>query len=435
MPEPSNLNPDLSEPVRVHASAEHDQVRLGFPSVLPLPGGRILVAMDQLGPGVRQLPGAKGRLAQSNRSVQGKVFASADGGRTWALKLDYPFSHGCLFRDGASVYLLGQNGPVQAQKSADGGETWSKPATLAPPDDAQAAFALSPVRVRVAGDEIAVALMRVTQGGGRRILTSALAPALMRARKGSNLLSRKSWLWSEPAAAFREWITPAEFAHFGLPFFDVPNADAGQDVGNRRWANRPGWAYPHALRIQDADHYWHDAEGRTLHLLCTADAHRSQFAALLRMRELPDGGVRPELQPVPAGGNCVFVPLPGGGSKFDVLYDEPSGLYWLFSHQVRDSMRRAERLPRERAGLPAGEQALLQLAFSRNLVDWCFAGLVAGAEGAHVAEPAMAVRDQELHLTWVTSGGPNAEHRATEVVHAVLRDFRSRVYGQRDPKP
>ena len=62
--------------------------------------------------------------------------------------------------------------------------------------------------------------------------------------------------------------------------------------------------------------------------------------------------------------------------KFHLLYDEVSRLYWLLSTQATDSMRRAERLPADRFGLPDNERQRLQLHFSRNMIDWNFAGLV-----------------------------------------------------------
>ena len=63
--------------------------------------------------------------------------------------------------------------------------------------------------------------------------------------------------------------------------------------------------------------------------------------------------------------------------KFHVLYDEVTGLYWLLSTQSTDSMTRAEKLPKDRYNLPNNERQRLQLHFSKNMIDWCFACMVA----------------------------------------------------------
>src|SRR5690606_11209371 len=70
------------------------------------------------------------------------------------------------------------------------------------------------------------------------------------------------------------------------------------------------------------------------------------------------------------------LPMPGGQMKFHILYDEQMKLYWLLSTQATDSMTRAEKLPPDRFWLPNNERHRLQLHFSKNCVDWCFAGIV-----------------------------------------------------------
>ena len=63
--------------------------------------------------------------------------------------------------------------------------------------------------------------------------------------------------------------------------------------------------------------------------------------------------------------------------KFHICWDEKTQLYWLLSTQATDSMRRKELLSKERFNIPCDERQRLQLSFSKNMVDWCFAGLVA----------------------------------------------------------
>ena len=56
------------------------------------------------------------------------------------------------------------------------------------------------------------------------------------------------------------------------------------------------------------------------------------------------------------------------------------GLFWLLSTQSTDSMCRPDRLPEGRYNLPNNERRRLQLHFSKNCIDWCFAGIVAIGE-------------------------------------------------------
>mgnify|MGYP000967737734 CR=1 FL=1 len=58
------------------------------------------------------------------------------------------------------------------------------------------------------------------------------------------------------------------------------------------------------------------------------------------------------------------------------LYDDVAGIYWLLSSQARDSMTKAEKISKEHSGLPCRERDRLQLHFSKNCIDCCFAGLV-----------------------------------------------------------
>ena len=117
--------------------------------------------------------------------------------------------------------------------------------------------------------------------------------------------------------------------------------------------------------------------------------------------------------------------------RFHVVHDEVSGLYWLLSSLATDSMRRPERLPPERYGLPNNERHLLALHFSRNCVDWCPAGLVArGAtpqQARHYAS--MIVDGDDLHV--LSRSGDARAHSAHDgnliTLHSIRR-FRELIY-------
>ena len=135
------------------------------------------------------------------------------------------------------------------------------------------------------------------------------------------------------------------------------------------------------------------------------------------------------LETVPSGKKVLFVPCPGGQMRFHVLYDEPTKLFWLLSSQATDSMTRADRPTR--FNLPNNERHRLQLHFSRNMVDWCFAGLVAmGAspkQSRHYAS--MAIDGDDL-VVLSRSGDARAKsaHDGNLITFHRVKDFRSLVY-------
>jgi len=410
--------------VTVYASPDPATVHLGQPTLAVLPAGRIVAALDQYGPGVRNLPGAKGKIARLNRWVQGKILVSGDKGQTWSFRHDAPFCDPCLFRDGATLYLIGHADAIQIIKSSDGGETWSKPADLSAAADH---YVQAPANVLCANGAFYLVMLRLTDTRHRGDPASLLAPVVLKAPVGANLTAARNWTFSAAAKAFRELVPADALDYFGLPFFAVPDPLRGRDVGNKRWAHRIGWSDAHLLQLCDPNHYWHDPAGRTLHLLARAAAHRSNMAALAKVVEGADGELSVGLETTPAGTKAAFLPLPGGNLKFHALYDEPSRLYWLVGNQTTDSMTRAEKLPATRYRLPCDECRRLQLHSSRNLVDWCFAGYItAGADAGDCRHsPGAAVRGNDLCVVACAGEGRRRNpHDADRITFHLIPDFR-----------
>jgi len=123
--------------------------------------------------------------------------------------------------------------------------------------------------------------------------------------------------------------------------------------------------------------------------------------------------------------------VPGGQMRFHLLYDAPTKLYWLLGSQATDSMRRAEKLPAERFGLPNNERHRLVLHFSRNLVDWCFAGVVAiGAtprESRHYASMDIDGDDLVI-LSRSADARAKSAHDGNLITFHRVKNFRSLVY-------
>jgi hypothetical protein len=106
-------------------------------------------------------------------------------------------------------------------------------------------------------------------------------------------------------------------------------------------------------------------------------------------------------------------------------------LYWLLSSQSTDSMTRAERLPKERFDLPNNERHRLQLHFSKNCIDWCFAGLVcAGASPKQSRHYASMIISGEDLLVMSRSGDERAAtaHNGNLITFHRISRFRELVY-------
>jgi hypothetical protein len=143
------------------------------------------------------------------------------------------------------------------------------------------------------------------------------------------------------------------------------------------------------------------------------------------------GALTTGLQTAPSGKRMLYIPCPGGQMKFHVLYDGVTAHYWLLSTQATDSMTRPDRLPPHRYNLPNNQRRRLQLHFSTNMVDWCFAGLVAAGpvEQASRHYASMIIDGNDL-LILSRSGDARAHnaHDGNLITFHAVRDFRQLLY-------
>lgn len=157
----------------------------------------------------------------------------------------------------------------------------------------------------------------------------------------------------------------------------------------------------------------------------------TNIGAIARGRETEDGGLALDTVKSPAGAPVIFVPLPGGQMKFHLAYDGRTKLYWLVSTQSTDSMTRPELLPEERYGLPDNERQRLQLHFSKNLFDWCFAGIVAdgGSAGQSRSYAALVIDGDDLCIL-SRSGDRRARsaHNGNLITFHKVKNFRRYAY-------
>ena len=369
-PDEWKIQPLAEAALPVYSADPAAKISLCSPSIEIMPGGRVIAAFSQTGPGLRDLPGKKARHPRTGHWMQGRILVSNDFGKTWQDTHLFPFCGGRLFRDGHILYLIGESGNLQIIKSADGGLTWSDPSSLTAHSDAEGDFAEPPANIFVDERHIAMVWMRHTSPGVKG--TAPQAAVFMRAARGANLMSPRQWTFGE---------SPAGQERF-----------AGHDA--------------HVVRVTEPHHSLNSTETGTCHIILRPAQGHQESVMALKVSAQEDGSLKME-----AG---AALPLPGCHSRFQILFDPDTKLYWLISAQARTSFktRRTE------------EPLLLQLHFSSGLSDWVFAGLLQTAETA-LQEVCGAIHGSTLYLAG-TSGG-KGPHRSS-VGLAAVKYFRELVY-------
>ncbi|MGC6585726.1 sialidase family protein [Paenibacillus sp. Dod16] len=415
------IRPCADDYVTVFESPDPQSVYCYSPAIINLPGGRLVLTMDLGGKGVPDLPGPKG--SRKGFITQGKVFVSDDKGRTWQHTHDFPFMHARPFLAGGALYILGHCVNLMIIRSDNGGLTWSEPVQLTDEGD----WHQAPCNVHYAKGNVYLVMEDIRQHDMTVWPVSEIQPVLMRAREDADLLEPVSWTYASRLTAVDAFPSD-RLDYFGVPFF-TENSDylKGQ-------LNCPpvGWLETNVVQFTDPDHYWYDPEGRTFHLWARAHTGGTGFAAIAKVVENNDGTMTTMLETTPSGKRAVFVPCPGGQMKFHLLFDEVSRLYWLLSSQSTDSMTRKERLPAERFDLPNNERHRLQLHYSTNCIDWCFAAIVSiGASPKQSRHYASMAIDGEDLLIASRSGDARAKdaHNGNLITFHNIRNFRSLVYG------
>lgn len=382
--------------------------------------GRLIATFDLGGPGVMNLSGAKSTHGDFGLCNQCRVLVSDDHGGTWRHAASLPVLHARPFVAGSALYLIGHNGVLSIARSDDDGETWSEVSVL----DDTAMWHQAPCAVDYRHGkvfltmEVKVPCANWTWPG--------VAPMLMSAEVNRDLLKRESWTYSN-RLIFTEHVKGP--TAIGSPFYRTGEQNPTGAVA--RFSGDPGWLESHVVRIYDPRHNFFDPEDRTVFLWMRAHTGMTNIGAIAKGTEAEDGSLRLDVVKSPAGSPMIYVPLPGGQMKFHIVYDERTKLYWLASTQSTDSMTRPELLPDERYGLPDNERQRMQLHFSRNLFDWCFAGIVAdgGSAGQARSYASMIIDGEDLCLL-CRSGDSRAKsaHNGNLITFHKVPDFRKRAY-------
>ena len=415
--------------VTIFESPDPGRIHCYSPGICRLPSGRLVATFDLGGAGAGELPGAKWPRGEMGWAWQGKIYSSDDAGRSWTHRADFPFMHARPFVSGDRVYVLGQAGDLTILRSDDRGETWTAPATLSKGQ----CWHQAPSNVHYANGCVYLAMERRTRFQVQGWYVGDMAPVLMRARLDDDLTRRENWTFASELS-FYDGVDEAALNGFGVPFYAADPVH-GVVVAPSRHCNPMGWLETNVVQFTDPAHLWHDPAGKTFHLWMRAHTGSTGYACIAKVVELGDepgtGAMTTLLEKAPSGKTLLYIPCPGGQMKFHVLHDEATKLFWLLSTQATDSMIRPDRMPADRFNLPNNERRRMQLHFSKNMVDWCFAGLVAagGVEKASRHYASMAMNGADL-LVLSRSGDERAKtpHDGNLITFHTVRNFRSLVY-------
>lgn len=426
------MQPLAQEYTIVKRSEFPDTDFLYTPSVLRLKNGRLLVSLDI-----------------SDR--QGEIYASDDGGVTWQLKGTGEFVHARLFLDGDTVYLIGHKGNIVIFASHDNGEHWSEKSILADGVWHQSACS-------VCYKNGYIYLVMECKNLSEDVyfpywVPNVLAPVVMRGKLGTDLTQKENWLFSEKIAFCDVMPDEDSLDWFGVPFFTsalksppsetTTNStteyketyDFEHEKEGLSFSIQPiGWLETNLVEIVDPNHYWYDPDGKTLMMFMRAHTGGSGYCCVAKAVEYTINGkdaIKIELVTNPSGKKVLFLPMPGGQMKFYLKFDEKTNLYWLLSTQATDTMCRIERLSNERFNIPCDERDRLTLHFSKNMVDWVFAGLVCKGDSSKQSRHYGSMDIDGDDLVIVSRSGDadcKSAHDGNLITFHRVKNFRDLIY-------
>jgi len=435
------VRPLAQDFVVVGESPSPERIPIYTPSILALPNGR-LVASYEFGT-TRMTP-------EEKKSQYTFILTSDDHGKTWQLRHRTTIIHGRIFSAGGKVYMLGHKGDLRIVASADNGENWGETVNLTQ----GMRWHQSACDVWKTRGNIYLVMEKHTEGKIKGWDVGELAPVLMRAKETDDLTKPSAWTFSNEMTmansipGYKENKLP--FEYFGVPYYTqnypkitypllTPEKAAEyaaqkkkppREITKRNFAPM-GWLESNVVQITDPNHYWYDPTGHTFHIFMRAHTGRTNYAAVLKAVEKDDGSIQVGFESAPSGEKLLYLPFPGGHMRFHVLYDAQTKLYWLLCSQSTDSMARPETMSADQLNLPGNERQRMVLYFSKNMVDWCFAGLVAKVDSSKQSRhyASMDIDGDDLVIL-SRSGDERAEsaHNGNLATFHRVKNFRNLVY-------
>ncbi|MFI4912212.1 MAG: exo-alpha-sialidase [Sedimentisphaeraceae bacterium JB056] len=399
------------------------------PAIAVCPNGRIIGSFSVGG-------GGASKIAEVKNGGPGFIYTSDDDGENWVYRKNFDLIHFRPFVAGDKLYMIGHRGNLGILSSDDWGSTWSKKVNLT---DKQVWHG-SATNVWYKDNYVYLVMEREAKGdmkGGWKV--AELIPVLMRGDMTKDLTKRESWTFASEMPFYKA-VNDKELEWLGVPFYPSFYPDMYRTkrtyirkngtVGNIvSWPC--GWLEANVVQILDPKHYWYDSTGHTFHIFMRFNSGISNIGCVMKAVEQKDGSIKTEFVTAPSGKKHFFVPLPGGQMKFSVVYDEKTKLYWMAGTQTTDSMTKAELLDKDRFDLPYNERRRLVLHFSKNMIDWCFAGVISIGPSEKSARhyPQMVIKDDAL-LVMSRSGDldSNDAHNGNIATFHKIENFRDLVY-------
>ncbi|MGC3978061.1 MAG: sialidase family protein [Paludibacteraceae bacterium] len=413
------IRPLAQNYVLIAKSADSKNEPLYSPSILRLSTGRLVISYTEA------------RKKDSDESDYQIILTSDDGGLNWTKRFETTAAlQGRIFEANGILYYISTGAGLPVCKSADSGVTWSTPVYLTGKDKtwqqtaANVWYAHGNVYLEM---ELRVKVINAWGAGEK-------APVLLRAKVTDDLTKAASWTFAsvldfaDLIPCYRDNQPKIDF--FGVPFYPQTYPDRSVIAPGRSFSPM-GWAEGNVVQILDPNHYWYDDSGSTFHIFLRSLTGMTNYGAVCKVVENEDGTMTTMLETTPSGKKILFLPLPGGHNRFHILYDTTTKTYWLLSNQSTDSMTKAELLPADRHDLAFGERNRLVLHFSKNMVDWCFAGVVAiGATQKEARSYAAMDFDGNDLVILSRSGDPDtySAHETNMITFHRVKNFRDLIY-------
>ncbi len=424
---PQKIKPLAQDYVAVATSPDPETIWYYDPYVLALPGGRLIGGYSIGGSGADEYCKKNGWIDEDGKPQNAVVMTSDDHGQTWTERAHYRMWHQRAFEAGGHIYILGHMNDLRIMRSDDNGETWTEPVQLT---EGQT-WHQSAVGYWKANGNIYIVMERRLDRDIKGWQVANVAPVLMRASLRADLLKRESWTFASELV-FMDFVDQSKINYVGIPYLPTnPTSSYIITEKPRRGMAPMGWLETNVVQVMDPNHIWFDPTGHTFHLLGRCNTGGTNIATLCKVVENPDGSMTTMLEQAPSGKDMLFIPLPGGQMKFYVLYDKKTQLYWLLSSQSTDSMIDVKKMDPRRWNLPNQERHRLVLHFSRNLYDWCFAGVVAIGPDMNAARHYACMDIDGDDLVIMSRSGDEHAHDAHNgdltTFHRV-KNFRGLVY-------
>jgi hypothetical protein len=397
------------------------------PSIVITITGKLIATIDLGGEGVEDVHGEKFPKDRNNAHFgQGKILESTDNGSTWKFVKNFPFWHARLFVIKRSVYIIGHANDICIIRSDDDGATWSELVKLTVNEK----WHSSACNVIISRNHVYLAMEKrfyIDEIKGWNV--AGLSPILLRANINEDLCNSLSWTMSDPII-YRDVIKKENLQYLGIPFYECED-NSPTKIENRN--NAPiGWLEANVVQFRDPKHIWYDNKQKTFHLFLRSHTAGVGYANVIKVVEQNNGLLKAELEKVPSGKEILFLPFPGGHLKFYILFDDVSKYYWLLSNQSTDSMLKPSLLDNtHRFGLPNNERHRLQLLFSRNCIDWCFAGMIASSDQELFSRnyPSAVINGNDLHVICRSADQDTLDPQYSDLItHHIVKDFRRLIY-------